>query len=40
MVAVGLGVLLAGERLNLTEILAILVILSGVGLVSMGKNRG
>jgi drug/metabolite transporter (DMT)-like permease len=40
MVAVGLGVLLAGERLNLTEILAILVILSGVGLVSMGRKRG
>src|SRR5713226_5145909 len=40
LVAVGLGVLLAGERLNLTEILAILVILSGVGLVTMGRNRG
>ena len=40
MVAVGLGVLLAGERLTPIEIVAILVILSGVVLVSMGRNRG
>jgi drug/metabolite transporter (DMT)-like permease len=39
MVAVGIGILLAGEQLTPIEIVAILVILSGVGLVSMGKNR-
>ena len=39
MVAVGLGVLLVGEHLSPIEILAILVILSGVVLVSLGQGR-
>ena len=39
MVAVGLGVLLAGERLTAIEIVAILVTLTGVGLVSSGSRR-
>lgn len=39
MVAVGLGILLAGEHLTLLEIAAIIIILSGVGLVSLGKGR-
>src|SRR6266581_6901554 len=39
MVAVGLGVLLAGERLTLIELVAIAVTLTGVGLVSLGKGR-
>ena len=39
MVAVGLGILLAGERLTLIEIVAIIIILSGVGLVSLERNR-
>lgn len=39
MVAVGLGVLLAGERLTTIEIVAILVTLTGVGLVSLGSRR-
>ena len=39
MVAVGLGVLLAGEHLTLLEIVAILITLSGVVLVSLGKER-
>ena len=40
MVAVGLGVLLAGEHLSAIEIVAILVTLTGVGLVSLGSSRG
>jgi len=36
---VGLGVLLAGERLTLIELVAIAVTLTGVGLVSLGKGR-
>jgi len=39
MVAVGLGVLLAGERLTAIELVAIAVTLTGVGLVSLGKGR-
>ncbi|HEY6409682.1 MAG TPA: drug/metabolite exporter YedA, partial [Ktedonobacteraceae bacterium] len=39
MVAVGLGVLLVGEHLSAIEIVAILVTLTGVGLVSLGRNR-
>jgi drug/metabolite transporter (DMT)-like permease len=39
MVAVGLGVLLAGERLTLLELVAIAVTLTGVGLVTLGKGR-
>jgi drug/metabolite transporter (DMT)-like permease len=39
MVAVGLGVLLAGERLTPIELVAIAVTLSGVGLVSLGRGH-
>src|SRR2546423_7247772 len=39
MVAVGLGVLLAGEQLTPMEIVAILITLSGVGLVSLQQGR-
>lgn len=39
MVAVGLGVALAGEQITLMEVLAMLTILSGVGLVSLGRDR-
>jgi drug/metabolite transporter (DMT)-like permease len=39
MVAVGLGVWLAGENITLIGILAMLVILSGVGLVSLARER-
>lgn len=39
MVAVGLGVVLANERLTLLEIVAILITLTGVGLASLGNNR-
>ncbi|HYA99818.1 MAG TPA: drug/metabolite exporter YedA [Ktedonobacteraceae bacterium] len=39
LVAVGLGVALAGESLSLMEVLAMLTILSGVGLVSLGRDR-
>ncbi len=39
LVAVGLGVALAGESLSLMEVLAMLTILSGVGLVSLGRER-
>jgi drug/metabolite transporter (DMT)-like permease len=39
MVAVGLGVILAGEHLSTLEIVAILVTLTGVGLVSLGSGR-
>jgi drug/metabolite transporter (DMT)-like permease len=39
MVAVGLGVILAGEHLSTLEIVAILVTLTGVGLVSLGSSR-
>jgi len=38
MVAVGLGVLLDGEHINWIEILAILITLSGVALVSLGRT--
>lgn len=40
LVAVGLGVALAGEQITLTGVLAMLTILSGVVLVTMGKERG
>ena len=39
MVAVGLGVLLAGERLTPIELVAIAVTLSGVVLVSLGRGH-
>jgi drug/metabolite transporter (DMT)-like permease len=39
VVAVGLGAALAGERITLVEVLAMLTILSGVVLVSMGRER-
>jgi drug/metabolite transporter (DMT)-like permease len=39
MVAVGLGVWLAGEHITLIGILAMLVILSGVGLVSLAREK-
>ena len=39
LVAVGLGVALAGEQITLTGVLAMLTILSGVVLVTMGKER-
>ena len=38
-VAVGLGVLFAGEHITLIGILAMVVILAGVGLVSLGRDR-
>jgi drug/metabolite transporter (DMT)-like permease len=40
LVAVGLGVALAGEQITMIELLAMLTILSGVGLVSLGHERG
>lgn len=39
LVAVALGVALVGEQVNLLEMLAMLTILSGVVLVSLGKER-
>src|SRR2546422_4621863 len=39
LVAVGLGVLLAGERLAPLEILAIIIVLTGVGLVSLQQGN-
>ena len=39
VVAVGLGVLFAGEHITLIGILAMVVILAGVGLVSLGRDR-
>ena len=39
LVAVGLGVALAGEQISMIGILAMLTILSGVGLVSLGRER-
>jgi len=39
MVAVGLGVLLAGERLTVLEVVAILITLTGVGLVSLSSSH-
>jgi drug/metabolite transporter (DMT)-like permease len=39
LVAVGLGVALAGEQITLIGLLAMLTILSGVGLVSLGRER-
>jgi drug/metabolite transporter (DMT)-like permease len=39
LVAVGLGVALAGEQITMIELLAMLTILSGVGLVSLGRDR-
>ena len=39
VVAVGLGVLFAGEHITLIGILAMVVILIGVGLVSLGRDR-
>ncbi len=38
-VAVGLGVLFAGEHISLIGVLAMVVILVGVGLVSLGRDR-
>ncbi len=38
-VALGLGVLFANEHITLVGILAMLVILAGVGLVSLGRDR-
>ncbi len=38
-VAVGLGVLFAGEHITLIGVLAMVVILLGVGLVSLGRDR-
>jgi drug/metabolite transporter (DMT)-like permease len=39
LVAVGLGVALAGEQITLVGLIAMLTILSGVGLVSLGRER-
>jgi drug/metabolite transporter (DMT)-like permease len=39
LVAVGLGVALAGEQITMVGLLAMLTILSGVGLVSLGQER-
>jgi len=39
LVAVGLGVALAGEQISMIGLLAMLTILSGVGLVSLGRDR-
>ncbi len=39
LVAVGLGVALAGEHITLLGIVAMLTILSGVGLVSLGREK-
>src|SRR6266480_7610059 len=39
LVAVGLGVALAGEQITMVGLLAMLTILSGVGLVSLGRDR-
>ena len=39
LVAVGLGVVLAGEQITMIGIVAMLTILSGVGLVSLGRER-
>lgn len=39
MVAVGLGVVVDGEHITILGLLAMLVILSGVALVSLGRDR-
>jgi drug/metabolite transporter (DMT)-like permease len=39
LVAVGLGVAVAGEQITIIGVLAMLTILSGVGLVSLGRDR-
>ncbi len=39
LIAVGLGVALAGEQITMIGLLAMLTILSGVGLVSLGRDR-
>jgi drug/metabolite transporter (DMT)-like permease len=39
VVAVGLGVLFAGEHITLIGMLAMVIILAGVGLVSLGRER-
>jgi drug/metabolite transporter (DMT)-like permease len=39
LIAVGLGVALAGEQITMIGLLAMLTILSGVGLVSLGRER-
>jgi drug/metabolite transporter (DMT)-like permease len=39
MVAVGLGVIVDGEHITLIGLLAMLIILSGVALVSLGRDR-
>jgi len=38
LVAVGLGVALAGEQITTVGLIAMLTILSGVGLVSLGRE--
>jgi drug/metabolite transporter (DMT)-like permease len=40
LVAVGLGVAVAGEQITMIGVVAMLTILSGVGLVSLGRERG
>jgi len=40
LIAVGLGVALAGEHITLVGLVAMLIILSGVGLVSLVRQRG
>ncbi len=40
LVAVGLGVVLAGEHITTVGLVAMLIILSGVGLVSLVRQRG
>jgi len=39
LVAVGLGVALAGEQITMIELFAMLTILTGVGLVTLGRER-
>jgi drug/metabolite transporter (DMT)-like permease len=39
LVAVGLGVALAGEQISMVELLAMLIILTGVGLVTLGREK-
>ncbi len=39
LVAVGLGVALAGEQITMVGLIAMLTILSGVGLVTLGRER-
>ena len=39
LVAVGLGVALAGEQISMIELFAMFIILTGVGLVTLGRER-